>query len=337
MTNFWESLPKPIFALAPMADVTDAPFREIITKYSKGKPGSVPFVLFTEFTSADGLNHPVAHQKLLRELYFTPAQKPIVAQLFTSRPEKMMAAAKLCQDLGFDGIDINMGCPDKNIEKQSCGAALIKNPQLSIELVQAAKAGAPNLPISVKTRLGYNKIEVDEWLLEIIKAEPAVLTVHLRTRKEMSKVAAHWELAPEVFGKIREAGFKGLLLGNGDVETLEDARQKTLESGADGVMMGRAIYGNPFLFGGEETTPKQKIEVLIEHINLFDQLLGDNDFNTKHFGGHPKSFAVMKKHFKAYLATVPNSNDLRLKLMDSTNATEVVALLTDFLTSQNLV
>src|SRR6185437_5994979 len=192
MNNFWNKLEKPILVLAPLANVTDAAFRRIIAKYSK--PAG-PAVFYTEFVSADGLAlaNPEGRAKLMRDLVYSEAERPIVAQFFTSNPKHMEMAAALAQELGFDGVDINMGSPDKSVEKQGGGAALIKSPQVARELIRAAKRGSPNLPVSVKTRLGYNKDELETWLPELLKEEPAALVLHARTRKEMSAVPARWE------------------------------------------------------------------------------------------------------------------------------------------------
>ena len=254
MENFWETLPKPFFVLAPMANVTDAAFRRIIAKYGR------PDVMYTEFVSADGLAlaHEEGRQKLLRDLEFTDAERPIVAQFFTSTPEHMERAAALAQELGFDGIDINMGCPDKSVEGQGAGSKLIHNPSLAVELIEAAKRGAPNIPVSVKTRLGYNKDVLEEparpdggWLPLLLKAEPAAIILHARTRKEMSKVPARWERIKRAVEIRNELGSKTLIIGNGDVVDMDDARAKAAASGADGVMIGRAIFGNPWLFARE--------------------------------------------------------------------------------------
>src|SRR3989344_1255813 len=163
MQNFWEKLPKAFFVLAPLANVTDAAFRHVVAKHSK-RGG--PFVMYTEFVSADGLclAGEEGRSKLMRDLLFTEAERPIVAQFFTSTPEHMEKAASLAQELGFDGVDINMGCPDKTIEKQNAGAKLILNPALAVQIIEAAKRGAPGLPVSVKTRLGYNRDVLEEWL-----------------------------------------------------------------------------------------------------------------------------------------------------------------------------
>lgn len=315
MKNFWGKLEKPIIALAPLYDVTDVAFRQIIAKYSKPRG---PSVMFTEFASADGLVHPVGGPKVRELLKFSEAERPIVAQLFTGRPEKMREAAALCQELGFDGVDINMGCPDKTIEKQGCGADLLKNLPLAQELIKAAQEGAPNLPVSVKTRIGYNKVEIEEIIPALLAAKPAALTLHLRTRKEMSKVPAHWELMPRIMELAK--GSDTLILGNGDVATPAEAREKVEGYGCDGVMIGRGIFGNPWLFSEREPSVKERLEVLKEHIELFDQL----------HGGH-KNFNVMKKHFKAYITDFDGSAELRHKLMSAATATEAVDVIECFL------
>jgi len=263
--SFWNKFEKPIFSLAPMADVTDPAFRRIISKYGK------PDVLWTEFVSADGLAlaPEEGKKKLLKDLEFSKAEKPIVAQFFTNNPENMEKAARLAVKLGFDGIDINMGCPDKSIEKQGAGAALMKNPKLAREIIRAAKRGArstssgqADIPVSVKTRLGWAKDELEIWLSELLAEEPAVITIHARTRKEMSKVPAHWgrvKRAVEIRDEfaLRQAQDKNkqtLIFGNGDLESLKDARKKIEETGADGAMLGRAIFGNPWLFSSDSSS-----------------------------------------------------------------------------------
>lgn len=327
--NFWKELPKPIFVLAPLADVTDAAFRRMIVKYSRhtradGTLGG-PDVFWTEFVSADGLCRatPEGREKLMADLKYTEEERPIVAQLFSSNEEYMEQAAALCADLGFDGIDINMGCPDKGIEKQGCGSAMIKNPGKAAAIIRAAKRGAPNLPISVKTRLGYNKDELEEWLPLLLAESPAVVTVHARTRKEMSKVPARWERVARAV-EIRDSlKSETLILGNGDALSLEDARAKAEFSNADGVMLGRAIFGNPWLFHPEKdisnVTLEERFEALIEHTKLFEELLPH------------KNFAVMKKHYKAYVNGFDGAHDLRAELMEQENSEKMADILNTFL------
>ncbi|OGC84690.1 hypothetical protein A3D09_04295 [Candidatus Collierbacteria bacterium RIFCSPHIGHO2_02_FULL_49_10] len=323
MKNFWETLPKPFFALAPLADVTDAAFRRVIAKYSK--PAG-PAVIYTEFVSADGLAlaPEEGRAKLMRDLVFSEEERPIVAQFFTAIPEHMEKAAALAAKLGFDGVDLNMGCPDRTIEKQGAGAKLTLNPKLARELIAAAKCGAPGLPVSVKTRLGYNKDVLEELLPVLLEAEPAAVVLHARTRKEMSKVDAHWDRVKRAVEIRNEKGSKTLIVGNGDVKDLTDARQKAEESDADGVMLGRAIFGRPWLFSNSQEYENilTKLRILVEHTKLFEELLGDI-----------KNFAIMKKHFKAYVEGFPGAKELRVKLMEAENAAEVEGLVEEFLKS----
>jgi len=312
--NVWQDLPKPIMCLAPMEDVTDAAFRRIIARYGK------PDVMFTEFTSADGLVS-TGQDRVARDLTFDESEHPIIAQLFTSQPEHMARAADMAQDMGFDGIDINMGCPDRAIEKQGCGSALMKNHKLAQELIRAAQSGAPTLPISVKTRIGYLKNELDTWLPALLETEPAAVTLHLRTRKEMSKVPARWEEAAHAVAIRNELKSRTLILGNGDVSSLDDARTRVKETNVDGVMVGRGIYGNPWFFDATrgEISKEEKLHVLIEHAELYEQLVSH------------KSFSIMKKHFKAYVHGWPGAKELRVELMEANNAAEVKNTITAYL------
>jgi len=286
--------------------------------------------MYTEFVSADGLCRAgeEGRAKLMRDLFFSDAERPIVAQFFTSTPEHMEKAAALAQELGFDGVDINMGCPDKTIEKQNAGAKLILNPERAQELIAAAKRGAPNLPVSVKTRLGYNKDVLEEWLPALLAAEPAAIVVHARTRKEMSKVPARWERVKRAVEIRNELGSKTLIIGNGDLKDLEDAGQKVKESGADGAMLGRAVFGRPWLFSNSYELRNMSVEkrliVLVEHTKLFEELLGDI-----------KSFAIMKKHFKAYCEGFPGAKELRIKLMEAKDASEVERLVEEYILKNN--
>ncbi len=327
-----------------MADVTDCAFRQIIAKYGK------PDIFWTEFVSADGLAHPIAREKLLIDLKYGENERPIVAQIFGGKPENIKIAAALCKDLGFDGIDINMGCPDKSVEKQCAGAAMMKNPKLAREIIRAAREGGGGLPISVKTRVGYNRNEIETWIPELLKENLAALTVHLRTRKEMSDVPAHWEMMKRIVEIRDEMGVETLILGNGDIMNLKEAEEKVKETGCDGVMLGRAIFGNPFLFapceggdakgrGGKDE--KRKLEVLIEHTKLFEEMLGNNPLRPRYakatpgeqgFGGSSKNFAIMKKHFKAYVNGFDGAKELRMKLMETENAAQVEEIVSDFLT-----
>ncbi|MFZ2299712.1 MAG: tRNA-dihydrouridine synthase [Candidatus Moraniibacteriota bacterium] len=323
--GFWETLEKPFFVLAPMANVTDAVFRRVIAKYGR------PDVTWTEFVSADGLCHPKGREALLRDLWFTEGERPIVAQLFTAHPDKMFEAATLVAGLGFDGIDINMGCPDKNVMKQGAGAACMKDPKRAQELIIAAREGTISfgrqLPISVKTRLGFNEDNLEALLPKLLEAQPAAITVHARTKKEMSKVPARWEQvkrAVEIAEACRPAGggARTLIIGNGDVKDLRDAAEKINATGADGVMLGRAIFGNPWLFDKKKTivTVAEKVRVALEHTKLFEEVWQDT-----------KSFELMKKHYQAYINHFPQAKELRVQLMACHSADAVEKIIKKFL------
>lgn len=355
--GFWEKLPCPFFALAPMADVTDVAFREIIAKCGKftssdGVARGGPDVLFTEFVSCDGLCSR-GKEKLLINLKFTEKQRPIVAQFFGANPDNFYKCALFARELKFDGIDINMGCPDRVVEKQGAGAALIKNPELAKKIIYETKRGAGKMPVSVKTRLGYNHDTLHEWLPHILETEPAVITIHARTRKEMSKAPAQWNRIADAV-KIRDKYFsrskkKPLIVGNGDVISVADGLEKAKMSGVNGVMVGRGILGNPWFFvdlsrsvgsrGGKrvgravcetdagrppQPTVEEKIRVMLEHAWLFEKYFGNSNTDRAHA---LKNFDVMKKHFKAYVSGFNGAKELRIALMKAKNANEVKNIL----------
>ena len=322
--GFWKKIKKPVFVLAPMADVTDAAFRRVIAKYGK------PDVMWTEFVACDGLCSPKGRERLLIDLKFDKSERPIVAQLFGSRPDHMEECARLIKKLGFDGLDINMGCPDKTIEKQGAGAALIKNPKLAAELIAAAKRGAGDMPVSVKTRIGYNANILESWLPILLEAEPAAITIHARTRKEMSKVSANWDTIGEAVRIARNydsSPSRTLILGNGDVRDIRDAKEKVKKYGVDGVMLGRAIFGNPWLFSRKyeekEIPVNVRLKTMVEHTKLYEKMYGKI-----------KRFDVMKKHYKAYASGFDGAKELRVELMATKTAKEVEQIVKKFLKSQ---
>ncbi len=325
--NFWKGLKKPFFCLAPMADVTDIAFRTIISKYSRhGESGGGPDVFWTEFVSADGLMSE-GRDALKIDLKYGEREHPIVAQIFGSNLKNMRDTAKLCADLGFDGVDINMGCPDKSIEKQGAGASHIKNPDHAVLVIRAVKEGIKDsgrdIPVSVKTRIGYNKNNISEWIPKLLGENLAALTIHARTRKEMSLVPARWEHVREVVEIRDRMGVDTLIIGNGDLKNLDDAKEKVSTSHADGAMLGRAIFGNPWLFDSnkKEVSLREKLEVMCEHTELFERELGEF-----------KNFAIMKKHYKAYVNGFDGAKELRVRLMeDASTAKEVRQIVENFL------
>ncbi len=319
---------RPLFVLAPMADVTDIAFRTVISQAAS------PDIYWIEFVSADGLIRATEEgkYKLKKDLLFDKdKQRPIIAQLFSSTYQYMYEATKLCIELGFDGVDINMGCPDKSIEKQKCGAAMIKNPDKAIEVIKAAKDarkdfGNNDFVVTVKTRVGYNKVEIDTWIKTLLNQGVDLITIHARTRKEMSKVPANWDYVKQVvnmrdeFAKNNPDKKVPYIFGNGDVQSIKDGYEKCDHANADGAMIGRAMFGNPWFFKDIENeytpTREDRIKFLIEQVKIFDRELGD-----------VKSFAVMKKFFKTYMAGFDDAKDIRGEIMEMSEAGEVIKFL----------
>jgi nifR3 family TIM-barrel protein len=315
--GFWEKLKRPIMVLAPMADVTDFAYRELFAKYGK------PDVTWTEFVSCDGLSNPMGRKALVRNLQFTDLQRPIVAQIFGRHPDTFFATAKLIKELGFDGIDINMGCPEKSICAGGSGAALIKTPKLARELIRQTQAGAGDLPVSVKIRTGYTQASLLEWIEELIEAEPSAIIIHGRTKKEMSKVPADWELMGETIKQIRKKypnQALPLFVGNGDIQTLDEAKAKAKKYNLDGIMIGRGTFGNPWFFNSSTDVNgiplKTKLKVMLEHAKLYEKTTGKF-----------KPFDLMKKFFKAYISGFDGAKELRVQLMDTKSAKEVETIL----------
>jgi tRNA-dihydrouridine synthase len=320
--------------LAPMANVTDAAFRHMFAGYHRAMPPAARPVLYTEFVSVEGLLSR-GRERLLPDLWFNKGgafgadadEHPIVAQIFGAKPEQFARAAAMVAAMGFDGIDINMGCPDRAVERQGAGAALIKTPALAQAIIRATKEGAGGLPVSVKTRIGWNTEQLDEWIPAILEERPAALIVHLRTRKEMSKVPAHWDLAPKLVA-LRDAhsspdpdGKGGtLIFGNGDVASLAEAHARAEDHGLDGVMIGRGAFGAPWFFTGQVPPLRERLARMVEHTELFEALYGSDRAKSD---GKLKNFDVMKKHYKAYCAGFDGAKELRTQLMEEKNAAAV--------------
>ncbi|MFA5169637.1 MAG: tRNA-dihydrouridine synthase [Candidatus Paceibacterota bacterium] len=308
-SNFWKKLKKPILVIAPMSGVTDDAFRLMFLKYGR------PDVFWTEFVSVEGL-FSKGRESCLKILKFSPGEHPIVAQIFGSDPAYFKKAAKEIEKLGFDGIDINMGCPDRAIEQKGAGAALIKDVDLAKQIIRATKEGAKKIPVSVKTRLGYDENQITEWIIPLLKENIAALTIHFRTRKEMYRSSAQWDLAKEIV-RLRDLySPTTLIIGNGDVKSLTQAYELAKESKIDGVMIGRATLGNPWFFSDKLPTTQERLKAIVEHVKLF------ND---------PKQFNVMKKHFHAYAKGFNGAKELRDKLMEVKNPLEVKKLMEEFL------
>lgn len=361
--NFWKDIPKPIIALSPMDGVTDPCFRRIVATHGK------PDLIVTEFTSVEGILHGAESE--LGGLVFDEVERPIVAQIYGAKPESFFLIAQLVCELGFDGLDINMGCPAKAVSSRGCGAGLIADPPRAKAILQAARQGIaawvasgslpladlhprigewligrkqagqlpPSerrpLPVSVKTRIGVNRVVIQEWVSHLLEEKPAAISIHGRTLQQGYRGAADWKAIAEAASIARGSGT--LILGNGDIRSLNEAARRIRESGVDGVLIGRAALGNPWIFRkksalrealnepalpsfpDEAASSLERLDAALEHARLFQE-------------SRPVSrFAEMRKHLGWYCKGFPGASQLREKLVRVRNVDEVEALLAPFL------
>src|SRR3989344_1864173 len=309
--DFWKKLTKPTFILAPMDGVTDTVFRQIVCKVGR------PDVLFTEFVPVDAIVSPAQQKVIENSLRFDESERPIVAQIWGIDPEKFFESAKILAKLGFDGIDINMGCPTHDVIKKGACSALIKNPKLAKDIIMATIKGANGLPVSIKTRIGFDKLETENWVKSLLETPISALILHLRTAREMSKVPAHWEEIEKAVKLRNELKSNALIIGNGDVKSLKEAKDKCKKYGLDGIMIGRGIFENVYLFNDEidpkKITPKQKIALLLDHLKLFKKTFGDK-----------RHFELMKKFVKCYVNNFEGASEKREKLMSTKSLDELI-------------
>jgi tRNA-dihydrouridine synthase len=313
--NFWRDLPRPFFILAPMEEVTDVVFRHVVSEAAR------PDVFFTEFTNSESYCHPDGIKSVRGRLTFTEDEQPIVAHIWGDKPENFRQMSIGMAEMGFKGLDINMGCPVPNVVQNGKGSGLIRRPDAAAELIQAAKAGG--LPVSVKTRLGFS--EVDEWkawLKHILEQDIANLSIHLRTRDEMSKVPAHWELIPEIKKLRDEVAPDTLLTINGDIPDRQTGLELVEQYGVDGVMIGRGIFHNPFAFEKEkkEHSSDELLDLLRLHMDLHDKY--------SHLELRP--FTALHRFFKIYVKGFHGASGLRNQLMNTKSTDEVRVLLEQF-------
>lgn len=314
--NFWRDLPRPFFILAPMEDVTDVVFRHVVSAAAK------PDVFFTEFTNSESYCHPKGHNSVRGRLAFTEDEQPIVAHIWGDKPEFFRQMSIGMAEEGFSGVDLNMGCPVPNVAQNGKGSGLIRRPDVAADLIKAAKAGG--LPVSVKTRLGYTEIdEWKEWLKHIFDQDIVNLSIHLRTRKEMSKVDAHWELIPEIKKLRDEVAPQTLLTINGDIPDRQTGLKLANEYGVDGVMIGRGIFKNPFAFEKEpkEHSSEELLNLLRLHLDLYEHY-------AKEF--EPRNFKALQRFFKIYVSGFRGASELRNQLMSTESPDEVRAMLDRF-------
>lgn len=335
--GFWSTIKKPIIGLAPMDGVSDEPFRFIAAKYGK------PDLQITEFTSVEGICHGAL--KPLQAFIYSEIERPILAQLFGTDPESFYKASLLVCELGFDGIDINMGCPANNVASKGAGAALIRTPELAKEIIRKCQeaaldwgngktiesSGLPEniieyaqihrpeniirkfLPVSLKTRIGFSEISIAEWVKHLLETKPVNISIHGRTLKQLYQGEANWEAIKEAATIIHQT--ETTVLGNGDVQSHEDALNKIKEYEVDGVLIGRASFGNPWIFSSEHsqaTKPiQEKLEVALEQSRYFEKVFGTNNF------------VQMRKHLGWYCKGFSHAKEARMLLMQCNSASEV--------------
>lgn len=345
--GFWATLPTPIIGLAPMDGVTDVVFRSLVHKYSN------PTLMITEFVSVEGMcvGNP---EKLFIPFLFEESKRPILAQVFGSDPDAFYRAAIMVAHMGFDGIDINMGCPAKNISARGAGAGLIRTPNLAREIIKAVQQGVSDytngrgiddiniptktkaylhthypvggtklLPISIKTRIGYDEVVVESWIENLLSCEPANISIHGRTLEQMYSGRADWEAIGRGAALIHQT--TTTVLGNGDVDSISDAHQKIAHYQVDGVLIGRATFGNPWLFSPQPVSPIDKLTVALEHSKLYEQWFGTEFF-------HP-----MRKHLSWYSHGFVGAKELRLALIKANNASDVETILQSFSNNHPIV
>jgi len=312
--NFYQQLPRPFFVLAPMDDVTDTVFRRIVAGCAR------PDVFFTEFVNVDGLQSP-GREHVQKRIQFTPAEQPLVAQIWGKNPDNFYQTAKELVAMGFAGIDLNMGCPEKTVVKNGCCSALINNRELALDIIRATQAGADGkVPVSVKTRLGFNEVDLS-WHRLLLQQNLSVLSVHGRTRKQMSDVPADWETIQAVRALRDELAPQTLVVGNGDVASRSQGLELAKRHGLDGIMVGRGIFHDPYLFA--QTSPwatfskKERLALYAKHVQLFADTWPNGE----------RRIATLNKFCKVYVHGFDGAKELRDQLMHADNADHLLQML----------
>ncbi len=316
MANFWLELPKNFSVLAPMEDVTDTVFRQVIIKAGR------PDVMFTEFTNCDGMCS-IGQANLIHRLKFSSLEKPIVAQIWGKTPENYYQTAKLCLEMGFDGVDINMGCPEKSVIKQGACSALINNHELASEIIKSVnRAVEGKIPVSVKTRIGFNTIVTEDWIGFLLKQNIQALTVHSRTAKELSDAPNHFEQY-EIIQSLRdEINPNCILIANGDITDSTHGVNVCEQYQIEGYMIGRGVFQNPWCFNPtikiDEVSKQTRLELLQFHLNLWSETWQNS-----------KSYPKLKKYFKIYIQSFAQASDLRVSLMETKYIEEAKKIIFD--------
>lgn len=306
--DFWNQFEKGFTILAPMEGVTDIAFRQVVARAAR------PEIFYTEFTNVNSYASEKGRHNALERFRYEPTEQPIVAQIWGTKPEMIAETAAALKELGYPAVDLNMGCPDRHVVATGGGSGLIRTPELAKEGIRAAKTAG--LPVSVKTRLGYSRVdEWRDWLTNVLEEKPAALTVHLRTKKEMSKVEAHSELVPEILALKNELSPETKLIINGDIKNRQDG-QKYIDQGADGIMIGRGVFANPFCFEKEpcEHSRDELIALMEYHLDLYEKYKLAPYDPLKHF-------------YKIYINNFPGASDIRAQLMQTKSIAEARELI----------
>ena len=315
--NVWQTLPSHFLSLAPMEGVTDVVFRQVIAKAGR------PDLFFTEFTNVSSFANERGRHDALARLTVAPTDPPIIAQIWGKEPAHFAELAAALAELGFSGLDINMGCPDRHVNKAGGGAAMIKTPELAIACIKQAKTHT-DLPVSVKTRLGFSFVEeYQTWLPLLLEQQLANLTVHLRTRKEMSKVPAHFELIPEIIKLRDQISPNTKLTINGDIKDRAQAEAIWQDYPAvDGIMIGRGVFTNPYCFTTHQPTQAELLDLFHYHLDLYDARAVELASSGSRYPYEP-----LKHFFKIYINNFPGSKELRAQLMEAKSTAELRQIL----------
>lgn len=299
-----------ISMLAPMEDVTDSVFRRMLCAIGR------PDIFVTEFMNVDGYCS-VGKEKVNHRILFSEKERPIIIQLWGSKPENFARTVSDIKNLKPDGIQINMGCPDRGVINTGGGSCLISTPSLAVDIIHAVQDASGNIPVGVKTRIGFNNVNTEEWIGLLLKQKLDMLVIHGRTAKQAYNIPANWDEIKKSVGIKNEVSPATLLIGNGDITSIKQGESHSQRYGTDGYMVGRAILSNPWLFSGRENiSPNERIETLLEHAKLFNDVWGNK-----------KNFNIIKKFVKAYINGFEGANELRQNLMKTQSLYEIESLL----------
>ena len=341
--NIWQNLPQPFLILAPMEGVTDIAFRQVIAHAGR------PDLFFTEFTNVSSYASEKGRWNALERLKVAPTDSPIIAQIWGKNPEHFSECASVLASLGFSGVDLNFGCPDKHVNKAGGGSAMIKTPDLAVECFRNARKST-NLPVSIKTRLGWSDpMEFRIWLPTLLNEHPDALTVHLRTKKEMSKVPAHYELIPDIIKLRNDISPETKLIINGDIRDRAHALELHKQyPEVNGFMIGRGVFQNPYCFTDHTPTREELMELLKIHLDLYEKYANESSrsiaTNGELLASEPRDdgrersgdekthlrtlpYEPLKHFFKIYVNNFPGAKELRAKLMETHSISEARMIL----------